>query len=281
MHTEHEEAVIRYYGRPESAIGYRLFLGGARHVCYYPLGVRAWRLHKALRELEDLVGRELELPPNSLVLDAGCGLGQVALRLAERFQLDVTGVDLLNSNVLGARRRTKRSTAAARLRFYEMSYAALDFPDESFDGVYTIESLVHAEDLRVVLKELHRVLRVGGRAVFLEFSRAPDEELSEQARASFSALNALDEMPGFQEITHATFQELLDDLGFSRIRNTNIIEQIYPMLRLFATIGLIPSAIGRVLHINKLMVSSLSAINIWKFREELAYNIVVAEKRAT
>lgn len=278
MQSEHEAAIVRYYSRAESSLGYRLFLGGARHMCYYPPGLRSWNLRRALREMEDLVGDRLDLPAGSKVLDAGCGLGHVARRLAENFDLDVTGIDLLSSHVTVARRLAARSRAGDRLKFEEMSYADLDVPDDTFDGVYTVESLVHAEHLDAVLGELYRVLKPGGRAVFLEFSRAPAEEIAEEARLAFSALNAIDDMPGFQQITHPMLPELLGQAGFTVVNVTDIIERIYPMLWFFAQVGRFPSFAGRVLHLDQLRVSSLSAINIWRYREELAYNVVIAQR---
>ena len=278
MTNAYEQAIIRYYSRAESALGYRIVLGGARHVGYFPADAPHWRLRRALRAMEHLVGTSLALPPGARVLDAGCGLGQVAIHLAEQFHHCVTGIDLLKSNVRGARRRASRSREDGHLHFLPMNYHSLEFDDESFHGVYAIESLLHAEDLDAVAREFFRVLVPGGSVALFEFSRRPDGELSTQASAAFAALNAREEMPGFQQLTHGMLSSVLSDAGFVSVAERNLLPEIAPMLRFFALIGQVPRVVGSVLHLDGLRVSSLSAINIWQFREELSYTVVTARK---
>jgi len=103
--------------------------------------------------MADRLGQALELPRGALVLDAGCGQGAVALRLAETLGLHVEGVDLQPDNIRSATRKAARRQALDRTRFQVMDYARLRFPDERFDGVYTLESLVHAPDSQAALRQ--------------------------------------------------------------------------------------------------------------------------------
>ena len=68
------------------------------------------------------------VPPGSRVLDAGCGTGRVAIRLAE-LGYDVTGVDLDESMLAVARDR------GPGLRWLAGDLATLDLPGERFDLV--------------------------------------------------------------------------------------------------------------------------------------------------
>ena len=73
-----------YYDTLESRIGYRLLLGGTRHFGYYEPGTLwPFSLAPALRRMEDYLYASLDLPKGAMVLDAGCGVGHVALHLAK------------------------------------------------------------------------------------------------------------------------------------------------------------------------------------------------------
>lgn len=100
---------------------------------------------------------------NKLLLDLGCGAGEnsvyfatkgarciaadyspgmveVALQLAERYGVNVEG-------------RTANAME-------------LEFPDNTFDIVYASNLLHHIPDPKIALKEMHRVLKPGGKACF-------------------------------------------------------------------------------------------------------------------
>ena len=106
--------------------------------------------------------RRYALPGDIRILDAGCGTGEVASRLAEFYpRAQVLGVDILDHHLELA--RTRYATLAPRLTFEHRSLFGLDLPDHSFDLVvcrHVIHSIPHPER---VLAELMRVTRPGGR----------------------------------------------------------------------------------------------------------------------
>ena len=188
--AEHARRVVGYYRSPESRLAYRLLLGGTKHFGYYPEGAGRLSMTAAMRRMEDRLGQTLALPPGARVLDAGCGEGDVAIRLGTRFGLEVDGVDLLEANLRRARAKAARLGLAGSLRFHRLDYGELAFPDERYDGAYTMETLVHAPDPAAVLAELHRVLRPGGRLALFEYSMAPRQQLSERQRWVFDTIIA-------------------------------------------------------------------------------------------
>ncbi|RJP80220.1 MAG: class I SAM-dependent methyltransferase [Candidatus Zixiibacteriota bacterium] len=61
--------------------------------------------------------RPLGLPPDSRVLDLGCGKGAVALEIAQRLGFQVEGVDGFRPFIQAARRRAKRLRLSGLCRF--------------------------------------------------------------------------------------------------------------------------------------------------------------------
>ena len=171
-----------------------------------------------LLRMEDKLAQELDLAPGAKVLDAGCGVGEVADHLAKEYGLDVTGIDILDFNIEEANNRAKRLGLENHVSFQEMSYAQLDFPDETFDGVYTMETLVHAADAEGVLQQFNRVLKKGGRLVLFEYSRTPDRNMPKRASEAFRHVNDVAAMPSFQRFDHGVLEQLLKGPASRRLR---------------------------------------------------------------
>jgi ubiquinone/menaquinone biosynthesis C-methylase UbiE len=101
------------------------------------------------------------LPAEPRILDAGCGTGEAASRLAELFpQARVLGVDIIDRHLELARSRYAR--LAPRLTFEHQSVFELVAADRSFDLTvcrHVIQSIPHPDR---VIAELARVTRRGG-----------------------------------------------------------------------------------------------------------------------
>lgn len=155
--------VESYYHTFESLFGYRL-LGGVKHFGYYPKGQERLSTRTAQELMDDQLASALSLKPGSRVLDAGCGEGGVAFYLAKHFGLNVVGVDLLDFNIRHAARAGRLENRTGSVSFQVADYADTGLEAHSFDGLYTMETLVHAPDYNRALDEFKRVLRPGGKS---------------------------------------------------------------------------------------------------------------------
>lgn len=108
--------------------------------------------------LGDLDGKHL--------LDLGCGQGANALRFA-RHGARVQAVDLSAGMVEATHAGAAAAGLAGQVDAQQMSAEELRFPDHSFDLVFG-HSVLHHTDLAITRSEIRRVLKPGGRAVFLE-----------------------------------------------------------------------------------------------------------------
>ncbi|HYC88480.1 MAG TPA: methyltransferase domain-containing protein [Thermoanaerobaculia bacterium] len=102
------------------------------------------------------------LADGAVVLDVGCGTGEITARLAEKFpRAAFVGIDLEEPHLERARRLCERF--GARVRFEAGDALELPFGDDSFDLVVCRHLLQAVPDARQVLREIRRVLCPGGR----------------------------------------------------------------------------------------------------------------------
>ncbi|PVG83128.1 hypothetical protein DDE18_07315 [Nocardioides gansuensis] len=125
-------------------------------------------------QLYDIV-RELGLPPDSDVVDLGCGEGVDALRLATHFGFRVLGLDPLQRHLDRAReaRRGEPEEIASRVSFERGRAEAMPLPRSSADLVWCRDVLVRVGDLDAAYAEMARVLRPGGRALVHQVFATP------------------------------------------------------------------------------------------------------------
>jgi ubiquinone/menaquinone biosynthesis C-methylase UbiE len=107
------------------------------------------------------------------VLDVGCGTGS-QLELYQRYECRLFGLDASPAMLERAR---KRLGAAARLERGDAR--SLPYPDRNFDLVMSTLMLheMDAEERLDMLREVRRVLKADGRALFIDFHTGPYEPI--------------------------------------------------------------------------------------------------------
>jgi len=107
--------------------------------------------------------------PGSLAVDVCCGTGDLALALARYSAGMVIGADFCHPMLARAREKAGQGRSAAL--FLEADTLALPFADEALDVVSVAFGFRNLADYAAGLREMHRVLKSGGCAAILEFSR--------------------------------------------------------------------------------------------------------------
>ena len=128
-----------------------IVLGGARNEYSCPRTVPVFL--QGLKRVCDLRGRRL--------LDVGCGDGTFTIPIGAPFE-EVHGVDVIPDNI---DRFKARVSGDLKYTPHLRSASSLDFPNEYFDAVLSIECLEHVDDLEAVSRECARVLKFGGQLV--------------------------------------------------------------------------------------------------------------------
>jgi len=137
-------------------------------------------------------------------LDLGCGDGRLSALLdAEQLTLaDVSDVAL---------ERAARRLPAARTVALEPD-APLPLPDNAFDLVLCAETIEHVRDVQLLLSEVRRVLRPGGRLAVTTPAHSRLSGLDVLARGFEQRFPPLS--PHLRFLTRRSLGELLDELGF-------------------------------------------------------------------
>jgi ubiquinone/menaquinone biosynthesis C-methylase UbiE len=163
----------------------------------------------------DLVN-EAGLRPGERVLDVACGTGTIARLAAERVGPNgrVSAIDV-NAGMLSVARSLP---SAIPIKWYETAAESVPLPDQSFDVIFCGLGLQFFDDKAAALREMHRVLKPGGRvyistpvpnAFFDLFDRAIARHVSEEASAFVHAVFSLNDP--------RAMEALLTGAGFSSV----------------------------------------------------------------
>jgi len=181
-----------------------------------------------IRRRRALVHEALGAAPGERVLDAGCGPGFYVAETLERVgaQGSVVGVDASPPMLALA---AKRCEGHDNVSFHEGDVTALPVADADFDRALSVQVLEYVTDIPAALRELHRVLRPGGRVLIWDvdwatvswhsddparmerFLRAWDEHLSDPSLPR--TLSARMRAVGFEDVEMQGHAFVTDDVS--------------------------------------------------------------------
>lgn len=105
----------------------------------------------------------LDLKAGEYVLEIGPGSATHAAFLMEQAaELDYTGIDISATMVEEANRLNAGLVESGKVVFRQSDAGIIDFPDQSFDKIFTVNTLYFWTDPKAYAKEIYRVLKPGG-----------------------------------------------------------------------------------------------------------------------
>ncbi len=105
------------------------------------------------------------------MLDVATGTGDFAILAANELKPEMlTGIDLSEGMLAVARKKTAERRLNDTVKFAKADCLNLPFPDHTFDAVTVAYGIRNFSNLDRGLKEMHRVLKPGGRFVCIELT---------------------------------------------------------------------------------------------------------------
>jgi demethylmenaquinone methyltransferase / 2-methoxy-6-polyprenyl-1,4-benzoquinol methylase len=171
-------------------------------------------------------------------LDVAGGTGDIALRIARAAgpgtRIDM--VDISPEMLAVGQRRVDAAGQSLRITLTEGNAEALPFPDRTFDAYTIAFGIRNVTHLDRALAEAHRVLKIGGRFLCLEFS-AVDVPVLDRLYDfhSFNIIPALGQLAAGDRASYqylvesirrfpnqAAFSSLIRAAGFERVTHRNL-----------------------------------------------------------
>lgn len=154
--------------------------------------LRNWAMHygfyddqhrthnRAVIHMNERIAETVGITEEDHVLDAGCGVGGSAIWLAQNRGCEVTGINVLPGQLKRINKRAHRRSVGHNIHLVSADFEQMSFPEETFDVVWALESVVHALDKRQFVDEAHRVLKPAGRLVISETMKTGESFTPEQ-----------------------------------------------------------------------------------------------------
>lgn len=189
---------------------------------------RSWR-RKAIRKIS-------EKYRNPEIIDVATGTGDFAIAASVLNPAGITGIDISEKMIEIARQKVEKKELSGKIHFMICDSENMSFGDNSFDVATVAFGVRNFSDPVKGLSEMNRVIRKGGIAVVLEFSK-PDispfkqlynfyfrnllpfiGKLVSKNGGAYSYLN--ESVMKFAD--NEEFMKLMGKAGFSRIEQTRL-----------------------------------------------------------
>jgi ubiquinone/menaquinone biosynthesis C-methylase UbiE len=169
------DSIVNYYRSSSAIYKYLHSYEGAVHMALNYDGIFNKKgYYTQLNEILELIN----VSKIKSVLELGSGKGFNSIFLARKLpEIRFSGIDITDKHLVIANRKSRN---IENLKFTYGDFQKSNYDDASFDLIFELESICHADDSRQVLSEIFRILKKGGQFVLydgfrqLDFESLPD-----------------------------------------------------------------------------------------------------------
>ncbi|KAG6496062.1 hypothetical protein ZIOFF_043910 [Zingiber officinale] len=150
---------------------------------------------------------KLELKPGQKVLDVGCGIGGGNFYMAENFKVDVVGIDLSINMISLALERAIGLKCSVEFEVADCTKKT--YPDNTFDVIYSRDTILHIQDKPSLFKSFFKWLKPGGKVLISDYckkSGTPSEDFAKYIKQRGYDLHDVE-----------AYGKMLEDAGFDEV----------------------------------------------------------------
>lgn len=163
-----------------------------------------------------------DLKPGQKVLDVGCGIGGGDFLLAEKFGVDVLAMDL-SANMIGIAWERAVDYQDLNVRFEIGDIKTQDYPKNTFDFIYSRDTLLHIDCKNVLFARFKDWLKPGGKVFITDYCCGPKPWSDNYEKYV--------EQRGYNLMTVPEYGKLFTDLGFVNVQAENVTDTFVEMLK--------------------------------------------------
>jgi cyclopropane fatty-acyl-phospholipid synthase-like methyltransferase len=249
--------VANYYSRKRTRLGYGLVMGRSQHMGYRESGQKCLE-RTAVQNFHKKFADLLALRGNEKILDAGCGQGLVSrYLLSEHSDIDLIGVTVTPHEVKYCKKMASLEGFAVRSQYLLCDYTNTDLADNSFDVIYTTETLSHSYDLAKTVNEFKRLLKPGGKLLMAEYEITDPETTDNSEYQEVIEAASAECILGIKSFYEGSFVRSLSQAGFS-VSEYDWTANVAPSVHRLYRLAIVPYTILKILGLRKIINKNIN-----------------------
>ncbi|CAL9218135.1 unnamed protein product [Arabidopsis halleri] len=164
---------------------------------------------------------KMDLKPGQKVLDVGCGIGGGDFYMADNFDVHVVGIDLSVNMISFALERAIGLKCS--VEFEVADCTTKTYPDNSFDVIYSRDTILHIQDKPALFRAFFKWLKPGGKVLITDYCRSaetPSPDFAEYIKQR-----------GYDLHDVQAYGQMLKDAGFEDVIAEDRTDQFVQVLR--------------------------------------------------
>jgi ubiquinone/menaquinone biosynthesis C-methylase UbiE len=170
---------------------------------------------------------------NLKILDVGCGIGEPAFYLHNKYHCSIIGITISERGVELATKESRAKGFSKKVKFQLRDALNNGFPARSFDIVWQMESSHTMKDRKTLFSENYRVLKDNGTLLLCDMILKREVTVVDVFNYS-QEIEIMEKVCGKAKTeTLERYRARLEDAGFGEITTIDISEKVFPSMAHF------------------------------------------------